>query len=181
MDKELPESALGIKPPKSYIRVSKSNLPGYKGYKASVIFRSTIGIETIAERIVKKRNVYGKETLVTAFNIIKNEIYEAIEEGFNVDFGFGRTEITASGSFESLGEKFNRKKHTLTPCLRPSPQLKQRTARIPVENTTQETFANAPRPAYVSLKIEPRTADSTEPTISFLPDAIRSFRSTAAA
>lgn len=124
MDKELPESALGIKPPKSYIRVSKSNLPGYKGYKASVIFRSTIGIETIAERIVKKRNVYGKETLVTAFNIIKNEIYEAIEEGFNVDFGFGRTEITASGSFESLGEKFNRKKHTLTPCLRPSPQLK---------------------------------------------------------
>ena len=51
MDKELPESALGIKPPKSYIRVSKSNLPGYKGYKASVIFRSTIGIETIAERI----------------------------------------------------------------------------------------------------------------------------------
>ena len=110
MDKELPESALGIKPPKSYIRVSKSNLPGYKGYKASVIFRSTIGIETIAERIVKKRNVYGKETLVTAFNIIKNEIYEAIEEGFNVDFGFGRTEITASGSFESLGEKFNRKK-----------------------------------------------------------------------
>lgn len=163
MDKELPESALGIKPPKSYIRVSKSNLPGYKGYKASVIFRSTIDIETIAERIVKKRNVYGKETLVTAFNTIKNEIYEAIEEGFNVDFGFGRTEITASGSFESLGEKFNRKKHTLTPCLRPSPQLKQRTARIPVENITQETFANAPRPAYVSLKIEPRTADSTEP------------------
>ena len=147
MDKELPESALGIKPPKSYIRVSKSNLPGYKGYKASVIFRSTIGIETIAERIVKKRNVYGKETLVTAFNIIKNEIYEAIEEGFNVDFGFGRTEITASGSFESLGEKFNRRKHTLTPCLRPSPQLKQRTARIPVENITQETFANAPLPA----------------------------------
>ena len=147
MDKELPESALGIKPPKSYIRISKNNLPGYKGYKASVIFRSTIGIETIAERIVKKRNVYGKETLVTAFNIIKNEIYEAIEEGFNVDFGFGRTEITASGSFESLGEKFNRKKHTLTPCLRPSPQLKQRTARIPVENITQETFANAPRPA----------------------------------
>lgn len=61
MDKELPESALAVKPPKSYIRVSKSNLPGYKGYKASVIFRSTIGIETIAERIVKKRSIYGKE------------------------------------------------------------------------------------------------------------------------
>lgn len=163
MDKELPESELGPKPPKSYIRVSKSYLPGYKGYRASVIFRRTIGIETIAERIVEKRSIYGKETLVTAFNIIKNEIYEAIEDGFNVDFGFGRTEITTSGSFEYLGEKFNRTKHALTPCLRPSPQLKQRTARIPVENITQETFANAPRPAYVSLKIEPRTVDSTEP------------------
>ena len=80
MDKELPESALGIKPPKSYIRVSKSNLPGYKGYKASVIFRSTIGIETIAERIVKKRNVYGKETLVTAFNICLLYTSDAADE-----------------------------------------------------------------------------------------------------
>lgn len=95
--------------------------------------------------------------------MIKNEIYEAIEDGFNVDFGFGRTEITVNGNFEYLGEKFNRKKHTLTPSLRPSPQLKQRTARIPVENITEETFANAPRPAYVSLKIEPRTVDSSEP------------------
>ena len=179
MDKELPESALGIKPPKSYIRVSKSNLPGYKGYKASVIFRSTIGIETIAERIVKKRNVYGKETLVTAFNIIKNEIYEAIEEGFNVDFGFGRTEITASGSFESLGEKFNRKKHTLTPCLRPSPQLKRHASRSKTSRRKRSPMLRV-RPMSASRS---NLALLTAPnlTISFLPDAIRSSRSTAAA
>ena len=152
MDKELPKSALGPKPPRSFIRVSKSNLPGYKGYRASVIFRSTIDIDTI-----------NKETLVTSFDLIKKEIYKAVEDGFNVDFGFGRTEITPNGSFEYLDEKFDSKKHTLVPNLRPSPQLKQRTARIPVENITLETFANAPRPAYVSLKIEPRTVDSTEP------------------
>lgn len=163
MDKELPESELGPKPPKSYIRVSKSNLPGIKSYTASVLYRRTIDIETIAQRIVDKRSEFRKETFVTTFNIIKKEIYEAIEDGFNVDFGFGRTEITANGSFEYLGEKFNRKKHTLTPCLRPSPQLKQRTARIPVENITQGTYANAPHPAYVSLEIEPRTINSTEP------------------
>lgn len=163
MDKELPESALGPKPPRSFIRVSKSNLPGYKGYRASVVLRSTIDIDTIAERIVAKIGYFNKETLVTSFDLIKKEIYEAVEDGFNVDFGFGRTEITPNGSFEYLGEKFDRKKHTLIPNLRPSPQLKQRTARIPVENITLETFANAPRPAYVSLKIEPRTFDSTEP------------------
>ncbi|MBD9166570.1 MAG: hypothetical protein EGQ00_06055 [Parabacteroides johnsonii] len=115
MDKELPESELGPKPPKSYIRVSKSNLPGIKSYTASVLYRRTIDIETIAQRIVDKRSEFRKETFVTTFNIIKKEIYEAIEDGFNVDFGFGRTEITANGSFEYLGEKFNRKKHTLTP------------------------------------------------------------------
>lgn len=163
MDKELPESELGPKPPRSYIRVSKSYLPGHKGNKASVIFRQTIDIKTIVERIVGKIGYLSKETLVSSFSMIKNEIYEAIEDGFNVDFGFGRTEITVNGNFEYLGEKFNRKKHTLTPSLRPSPQLKQRTARIPVENITEETFANAPRPAYVSLKIEPRTVDSSEP------------------
>lgn len=58
MDKELPESALGIKPPKSYIRVSKSNLPGYKGYKASVIFRSTIGIETNRPNVLSRKETY---------------------------------------------------------------------------------------------------------------------------
>lgn len=53
MDKELPESELGPKPPKSYIRVSKSYLPGHKGNKASVIFRQTIDIKTIVERICR--------------------------------------------------------------------------------------------------------------------------------
>ncbi|MCD7848833.1 MAG: hypothetical protein LUH63_03270 [Parabacteroides sp.] len=163
MDKELPESELGLTPRKAEIRVSKSYLPGSKSYKANVTFRRTIDIEAIAERIVDKRSEFRKETFVTTFNIIKKEIYEAIEDGFNVDFGFGRTEITINGPFESVGEKFNRKKHTLTPCLRPSPQLKQRTARIPAENISYGVFANAPRPAYVSLRIEPRTSDSTEP------------------
>lgn len=163
MDKELPESELGPKPPKSYIRVSKSNLPGVKSNTASVLYRRTIGIDTIAQRIVDKRSEFRKETFITTFNIIKDEIYAAIEDGFNVDFGFGRTEITVNGNFEYLGQKFDRKRHTLVPCLRPSPQLKQRTARIPVENITNETQANAPHPYYVSLMIEPRTAESTEP------------------
>lgn len=163
MDKELPESALRLIPRIADIRVSKSYLPGSKSYKANVTFRHTIDIEAIAERIAKRGSEFRKETFITAFNIIKNEIYNAIEDGFNVDFGFGRTEITVNGRFESIGEKFDRKKHTLTPCLRPSPQLKQRTARIPAENISYGIFANAPRPAYVSLRIEPRTSDSTEP------------------
>lgn len=174
MDKELHESDLKSIPAKSYIRVCQSYLPGYKGYRGSVIFRRTIGIETIAERIAEKGSEFRKETFITTFNIIKQEIYEALEDGFNVDFGFGRTELSPNGGFEYLGEKFDRKKHMLVPNLRPSPQLKQRVARIPVENITHETFANAPRPSYVSLKIEPRTSDSTEP-YNQLPAGRHSF------
>lgn len=163
MDKELPKSDLGLTPAKTQIRVSKSYLPGSKCYKANVFFRQTIDIEGIAERIVDKRSEYRKETLINTFSLIKHEIYNAIESGFNVDFGFGRLEVTVAGSFESEGQKFDRKRHVLTPNLRPSPQLRQRTARIPAENITCQVQSNSPHPYYVSLAIQPRTPESTEP------------------
>ena len=131
MDKELPKSKLGNKPPKSYIRVYKSNLPGVKAYTASVLYRPTLDIEAIAQRIAEKRSEFRKETFVTTFNIIKEEIYDAIEDGFNVDFGFGRTEMSVSGAFDYLNQQADRERHKLVPNLRPSPRLRQHAARIP--------------------------------------------------
>lgn len=175
MDKELPKSDLGLRPSKALIRVSKSNLPGTGNcYKGSLTFRRTIDMEAIAERVVAKRSEYRKETLLNAFHLMKEELYCAIEDGYNVDFDFGRTEITVSGNFDSIGDKFDNKRHTLTPCLRPSPQLKQRTARIPAENSSNSLFANAPHPSYVSLSIYPRTAESSEP-FNQLPAGRHSF------
>lgn len=163
MDKELPESKLQIEPCRAQVIVSKSHLPGCDAYKGNLLYRRTITLEDLAERIVKKRSEYRKETLVNTFLLMKDELYNAIEDGFNVDFGFGRTEITVNGKFDSAGDKFDKKRHSLTPSLRPSLQLKQRTARIPAENTTNQQHANAPHPSYVSLAITPRTIDSTEP------------------
>ena len=163
MDKELPKSKLGNKPPKSYIRVYKSNLPGVKAYTASVLYRPTLDIEAIAQRIAEKRSEFRKETFVTTFNIIKEEIYDAIEDGFNVDFGFGRTEMSVSGAFDYLNQKADRERHKLVPNLRPSPRLRQHAARIPLETEIDGPSTNAPRPSYVSLRMEPRTSESTEP------------------
>ena len=101
MDKELPKSELPKPLGKMHIRVSKSHLPGNESYKGSVVWQRTLDIEDIARRVVEKRSEYRPETLVTTFNLLKREIYDAIEEGFNVDFGFGRTEITLNGSFEA--------------------------------------------------------------------------------
>ncbi len=164
MDKELPESDLPKPLRKLPVRVSKSYLPGNTGYKGSVAWQRTLSIEDIARRVVDKRCEYRKETLVTTFNLLKREIYAAIEEGYNVDFGFGRTELTLNGPFESLYEKFDPARHTLAPRLRPAPQLRQRVANLRAVNETYLLDSNSmPRPAYVSLRIQPRTPDSDEP------------------
>lgn len=120
MDKEIPKSELPKPFRKLSLRVSKSHLPGNASYKGSVVWQRTLSIDDIAARVVDKRSEYRKETLITTFNLLKREIYDAIEEGYNVDFGFGRTELTVNGPFESLYEKFDPNRHTLAPRLRPS-------------------------------------------------------------
>ncbi|WP_455621092.1 DNA-binding domain-containing protein [Parabacteroides sp.] len=164
MDKELPDSDLPKPLRKLSFRVSKSHLPGSKSYKGSVVWQRTLSIEDIAQRVVDKRSEYRKGTLVTTFNLLKEEIYDAMEEGYNVDFGFGRTELTLNGPFETLYEKFDPKRHALAPRLRPAPQLKQRVANLRAVNETYQLDYNSmPRPTYVSLRIQPRTPDSDEP------------------
>ena len=119
MDKEIPKSELPKPFRKLSLRVSKSHLPGNASYKGSVVWQRTLSIDDIAARVVDKRSEYRKETLITTFNLLKREIYDAIEEGYNVDFGFGRTELTVNGPFETLYEKFDPNRHTLAPRLRP--------------------------------------------------------------
>lgn len=162
MDKELPESALGPKPARTYIHIDKSNLPGSNAYKGNVRYRRTIDIEDIAQRIIDKRSEYRKETFVTTFNIIKEEIYNAIEDGFNVDFGFGRMELTVNGAFISPNEEADRKRHKLVPKLRPSPRLRQSAARIPLETEVWDRPVNAPRPSCVSLEMDADQARNIE-------------------
>lgn len=164
MDKELPESQLSkVTPRRVLLRVSKSYLPGIKTYKATVVVRSTLNEEDLANRLVKSGCSFRKDTLLTSFRMMVSEIYKATEDGYNVDFGLGRTELTTNGTFESEYEKFDPKKHTLTPKLRPSPRLHQVTSRIPAENIGLSTNVNRPHPQYISLAIEPRSFDDKEP------------------
>ena len=164
MDKEIPKSELPKPFRKLSIRISKSHLPGNASYKGNVVWQRTLSIDDIAARVVDKRSEYRKETLITTFNLLKREIYDAIEEGYNVDFGFGRTELTVNGPFETLYEKFDPDRHTLAPRLRPAPQLKQRVGNLRAVNETYQLAYNSmPRPTYVSLRIQPRTSDSDEP------------------
>ena len=80
MDKEIPKSELPKPFRKLSLRVSKSHLPGNASYKGSVVWQRTLSIDDIAARVVDKRSEYRKETLITTFNLLKREIYDAIEE-----------------------------------------------------------------------------------------------------
>lgn len=153
MDKELPKDKLTILPPKAFIRVTESHLPGVKTCKANVGFRHTIDIDSLAQRVVNSGSYFRKESLIAAFRLMINEIYEATEDGFNVDFGLGRTDVVVDGAFDNVWSPFDKHQHTLAPRLYPSPRLKQCVGRIPAENIRPQQ--NGPQPDYASLAIEP--------------------------
>lgn len=164
MDKELPKSQLsGVGPARVLLRVSESHLPGTDTYKAHVTVRVTLNEEELADRLIKSGSFLRKETLLQAFRLMKSEVYRAMEDGFNVDFGLGRTELTVSGNFSSEYDKFDPKLHTLTPRLRPSPRMHQLAASIPAEIIGSSTKVNVPQPSNISLSIEPYSRDDPQP------------------
>ena len=156
MDKELPADQLPPKPSKVSVHVTPTYLPGVQACRASVIRRRTLDLDGVARRIVDTRTEFRKETLVTVFRLMLEEIYNATFEGFNVDFGLARTDIAVTGRFESELSPFDNKRHALVPSLIPSPRLRQCVRHLRAENACRKT--PGPRPAEVSLAIEPYRA-----------------------
>ena len=89
------------------------------------------------------------------------EIYNAIKDGFNVDFGLGRVEVSVNGSFTSAYDKFDRNSHQLVPSLRPSPRLRQEIGRIPAE--VEHFNPHGPCPNNISTDIRPYKREDEMP------------------
>lgn len=150
MDKELPQSKMTVKPGKLFVNLTKSQLPGQEPfYKGTLPFHPSLTLEDIAERAVKNRSSYSHGTLIASFRTMVEEIYGAIEDSFNVDFGLGRTEMTVKGRFKTEYEKFDRERHAICIKLRPSPRLNQLAGWFPAEVTPYHR--NAPLPNEVSI------------------------------
>ena len=102
MDKELPKSKMTVKPGKLFVKLSKSQLPGQEPFfRGTLPNHPSLTLDDIAERAVRNRSSYSHGTLIASFNTMLEEIYGAIEDGFNVDFGLGRTELTVGGRFKT--------------------------------------------------------------------------------
>lgn len=150
MDKELPKSQMLVKPGKLFIKLSKSQLPGQEPFfKGTLPNHPTLTIEDIATRAVKARSSYRHGTFVEVFRTMIDEMYNAIEDGFNVDFGLGRTELIVTGRFNSPNDKFDRERHAIRANFRPSPRLNQLTDWFPAE--VSNFYENAPLPNEVSI------------------------------
>lgn len=150
MDKELPKSQMTVRPGKLLVKLSKSQLPGQEPfYRGTLPFRQTLELDDIANRAVENRSSYSHGTLIACFTTMINEIYGAIEDGFNVDFGLARTELVVTGRFKTPLEKFDRERHAIRANLRPSPRLNQLADWFPVEVSSFNP--NAPLPNEVSI------------------------------
>lgn len=150
MDKELPKSKMTVKPGKLFVKLSKSQLPRQKPfYKGTLPNHPTLTIEDIAARAVKARSSYRHGTFVEVFRTMIEEMYGAIHDGFNVDFGLGRTELTVTGRFNAPTDKFDRAKHAIRANFRPSPRLNQLIDSFPAE--VSNFNANAPLPNELSI------------------------------
>ena len=150
MDKELPKSKMTVKPGKLFVKLSKSQLPGQEPFfRGTLPNHPSLTLDDIAERAVRNRSSYSHGTLIASFNTMLEEIYGAIEDGFNVDFGLGRTELTVGGRFKTEFEKFDRERHAIRINLRPSPRLNQLADWFPAE--VIQFFPNAPLPNEVSI------------------------------
>lgn len=139
---------------KLLVRLSKSHLPGQAPfYKGTLPHHTTLSLDDIAERAVEHRCSYSHGTLIASFTAMAEEIYKALEDGFNVDFGFGRTELIVTGRFKTEYEKFDRTRHAIRINLRPSPRLNQLASCFPVEITRFNP--NAPLINEISIHNDP--------------------------
>ena len=144
-------------------RVVQSNLPGQEDtYSATVVRRDTLTIDDLIRRIMEKRSELRPETLRTVFSLIKNELYEALEDGYNVDFEFGRVDVTLGGAFVHPSDRYDADAHLLQPRLNPSPLMKQRVARLKGINDTYNSSRNGLQLEYRPAK--QATAMSSRPT-----------------
>lgn len=162
MDKELPELPSSGHP--VHIRLTPSNLPGGENVlTASVTLRETINIEQLAANLKESGFELRKETLVMAYTAMNNEIYKALNKGYNVDFGIAKVELCANGHFAGIHDEFDKRTHKLTPNLRPSPRLRQLVAELPVRNVSPNFRPNGPHPERLWTNTVKGLPDNTFP------------------
>lgn len=83
-------------------------------YLARTFKHTTYNIQDICELIERKSGTGAKaETLKHHANLIFNEIIEQVLDGKKVDCGYFTAQANVKGSFDSLGDRFDKERHSV--------------------------------------------------------------------
>lgn len=156
MDEPIPEETLPKPMTRVYIRVSK----GTKNIRGKVIRRPTLTLEELANRIADKGSKYSQDTLLDVFRIMTDEVYQGIADGFNVDFGLGKTELSIGGEFATVDATVDKKRNFIKGHLLSSPRLKQYSSNLPMKNVTQNMEEIKPELIEISLNVNPTPSET---------------------
>ena len=125
MDKEIDNERLKKLNPIP-LRLSKQTMPnGTVYYRGNVKALKTVDIQEIARRIVEDRSEIRESTFIHTYGLIKEQIYEALARGENVDLGFGQLSIRVKGQFESASDSFDPERNAFNIVFTPSARTRQ--------------------------------------------------------
>lgn len=139
MDKEIDKERLKKLNPIP-LRLSKQTMPnGTVYYRGNVKALRTVDIQEIARRIVEDRSEVRESTFIHTYGLIKEQIYEALARGENVDLGFGQLSIRVKGQFESVYDSFNPERNAFNIVFTPSARTRQLEQHLRAYKKTEPT------------------------------------------
>lgn len=139
MDKEIDKERLKKLNPIP-LRLSKQTMPnGTVYYRGNVKALKTVDIQEIARRIVEDRSEIRESTFIHTYGLIKEQIYEALARGENVDLGFGQLSIRVKGQFESVHDSFDPERNAFNIVFTPSARTRQLEQHLRAYKQTEPT------------------------------------------
>lgn len=139
MDKEIDKERLKKLNPIP-LRLSKQTMPnGTVYYRGNVKALKTVDIQEIARRIVEDRSEIRESTFIHTYGLIKEQIYEALARGENVDLGFGQLSIRVKGQFESASDSFDPERNAFNIVFTPSARTRQLEQHLRAYKKTEPT------------------------------------------
>ena len=139
MDKEIDNDQLKKLNPIP-LRLSKQTMPnGTVYYRGNVKALKTVDIQEIARRIVEDRSEIRESTFIHTYGLIKEQIYEALARGENVDLGFGQLSIRVKGQFESVSDSFDPERNAFNIVFTPSARTRQLEQHLRAYKQTEPT------------------------------------------
>lgn len=101
-------------------------------YSARIVTRESRSVEDLARIVVARRTDLNFNTLVNAYNLLKDAAIEELVNGSNVGFGLGIGGLAISGTFIGSGAQFDPAVHKLSVTHTLSAEVREALKRVQI-------------------------------------------------